>query len=170
MLYPNLIIEIPEAFVMPKFPDGSVNPHWELVTTLNDAIDSQRTGSRFATDGVVRWNGQLNITYFTVEIMQLIVANGGDVQGYPAYFEVDLNSDVPDTIPGNKKTNEDGSETQLTWQTWSKHDPYVADNGNTYVSSAANSGVYLAASTLISSAVPFVSIADLPSRGGNEEL
>jgi hypothetical protein len=69
-----------------------------------------------------------------LSVVDLIVAVGGDVFGYPVFFEFanasDLDADIPDTFPGpTYKVYADdddtvGTDTNHTWNTWQpRHAP-----------------------------------------------
>ena len=119
---------------------GSQNPY---ILTLNDldmggAPFTRGTGSELACCGPID-----NKSVLTLDYLSLIVAFGGDVEGYPVWFEID---DVTDVCPIG-----DGVETWETWGVFGQSHLPVQIGDKWYRSSAVGqSGALLDASAWVS--------------------
>lgn len=102
--------------------------------------------------------------YLPLDYAKLCLSVGAIVDQYPLFIEVDPDALVPNGIPNNRITDENGDEVQLTWDTWrnSNHEFLVRD-GRTFLGTNANSNRDLPLSDLISVLDKLVHPNDLPN-------
>ena len=157
MRYAHLTITAPLEFIGPTLADDSANPYWPLVTTLNDAIDSQRKGNaqRYSDGQNYHWEGELDLTFFDIDALQLVVANGGEVKNFPAFFEIaSLDAVLPASLQYSYEGGDDPEAPETinvdTWGKWNRlgHSVHVGDSRN-FLSTAANNGQSQPGSVLV---------------------
>lgn len=170
--YARLKISAPVQFISPTLVDGTANPYWPLVTTLNDAIDSQDSRSNRHSDGVnVHWNGQLDLSFFNMQAIEVLIANGGEVLGFPSYFEITtLDDALPAPLQYNRQIDEEQTELVDTFAKWNLlgHTLYTVDNRN-FLSTACNNAEYLPGSVIeqIKATVPIINAFMLPQNSSS---
>jgi len=98
----------PKALLLPSLPNGDPNPLWDLLNYADIA------GVKTTVEGETASLGPMSdFSVMTVTTVLGVVQSGADVDGYPAWIEVDPTTNVPDYID----TREDQSE-PLTWNDW----------------------------------------------------
>lgn len=79
-----------------------------------------------------------NTTYsvLTFNTCAYIISLGGEIKNYQTYIEINPASLVPDGIRDNKVINDEGIETQLTWEEWvHPNNSYIIVDDKKYISS-----------------------------------
>lgn len=96
---------------------GSQNP---FVLLLNDfAIGGQPWIRSGEMTGLASCGEIVNVAHFPKEYIGLIVGVGGEIERYPAFFEVDaLTREVPEYFPGATYTDDSGSEVPHSFESW----------------------------------------------------
>jgi len=92
------------------FSAGDTNPH---ILALND-FDMGGAPFTRGTGAELAWLGPIdNQSFLTLDQLALIVAFGGDIEGYPVWFEIE---DITAECPFAPEPAE--GETKETWETW----------------------------------------------------
>jgi hypothetical protein len=125
---------------------GSENPY---ILRLNDFDMGGAHFTRDKTVGLSCCGPILNFAYLDLQDIQLIVAFGGDVEGFPVWFEI---TDLETVCPFGE-----------TWETWGvfgqSHLP-VQIGEKWYRSNAVGaSGALLPASVFLTAGVPILTLA-----------
>jgi hypothetical protein len=129
---------------------GSSNPY---ILRLNDFDMGGAYFTRDAEPGMSVCGPIFNFAYLSLQDVQLLVAFGGEVEGFPVWFELDdLDSPCP------------FSESDETWEKWGvfgeSHKPTKIGEKWYRSSAVGASGDLLYASRFLSAGVPVLSLSE----------
>jgi hypothetical protein len=129
---------------------GSTNPY---ILRLNDFDMGGAYFSRDKEPGMSCCGPVFNFSYLSLQDISLLMAFGGEVEGFPVFFEID---DITDPCPFS-----DDDETWETWGTFGQSHLPVQVGDKWYRSSAVGeSGELMLASQWVNSGLTILTVAE----------
>ncbi len=145
-----------------QFQPGDVNPVWEDLQDLDLGGGSITRGQTLLDMSHV--SEIENATFITIQHIGLVMAIGGEVAGYPVYFQID---DPAAATPEGLYRSQAADGGQLTWAEWMRPDlqPLIEHAGKYYKAAVNEHGAPLPASAwfrlVASGAVVILSASEL---------
>lgn len=109
-------VRVPTQYSVPKSNPLDLSPNFF------EKLLIASTRGLFAADGSDGWSelrGIKNLSMFSWDDVKDIVAAGGDVEGYPAFLEMD-ESKFDDPVPSFVPDHEDSEGNPVSWRSWGK--------------------------------------------------
>jgi hypothetical protein len=135
------------------------NPFYPLVLFTNDNTPKKDRGTE---DGVTyTYNSEVILEMFTLNLIGLIVQQGGEIYNMPLYFAVDLAAIVPDSL---KQLDEEGTLIDRTWQEYFDETPNrspIVKQAGTYIGTNVFRGSHLPASEALALGVTLITKPEL---------
>lgn len=133
-------------------PDAVLNPQ---DPSYNETLGGLAVNAEFRAAEKI--NTGENVIYTDIaddklsfDIADLIIANGGEVEDWQLFIEINSADDtVPTGFIGDVVEDEDGNETTNTWSTWLRANNYVIERDNRlFVATRGHTGKDLSYSKL----------------------
>jgi hypothetical protein len=111
--FTKIKLVVPYALTLPTsgpLIGGEPNPFYPLVLFMNDSVEKR---NRWTNDGLTyTYNAEVLLSMFTLDVVGLVVQQGGEIYSLPLFFQVDLEATVPERLQDPE------AGTQLTWGEW----------------------------------------------------